>query len=294
MKLLGLLLLLFSVHVQADELKFHLMRSPVGVSWATPWKLTMSILKNQIAPVGKKRAYSISHVFVEVKCDSTGKHILRGMTSEGSTEERDLVFKQKYGFGTMFHTYKGMLEKEEQVLTGLAPYAGHKRRAELAIKVSPETCERLVDYAEEYEELGYGKMYSGLQADPLKREGSGCSAFAVSFMRVGGLMDDFTNEWKEVIDIPRRFIGGPMTGNKVNIITLISKPFARWNNKEAHVHLEAWNPEAMHAWVGKTYHAVREGSFEGQWPASISRDRKTLKVELDMSHRETPMGPFWL
>lgn len=295
MKLLGLLLLLLSTQLHADELKLHLMRSPLGVNWSTPWKLTVSILKNQIAPVGKKRPYSISHVFVELKCDSQGKHIMRGMTSATTTEERDLVFKQKYGLGTMFHSYKGTLEKEDSIIPNLAPYEGHKRRAELSIKVSPEACARMLAYAEEYETLGYGNMYSGLQADPLKREGSGCSAFAVSFMRVAGLMDDsITKSWKEVLDIPTRLIGGPMTGNKVNILYLLTHPGARWNTKEKHVHLEAWNPEAMHTWVGKTYHEIHGGQYNGQWPANISRQGNSLKVELDMSDRKTPQGPFWL
>lgn len=294
MKLVGLLLFFFSFSSQADELKLHLMRSPLGINWSTPWRLVASTLKNQLAPVGDKRAFSISHVFVEVKCDSIGKHIYRGMTSDGNTEERDLVFKKKYGLGTMFHFFKGKLEKDQDVITSLAPYNGHYRRAELAIKVSPKTCERLLDYAQEYEDLGYGKMYSGLQADPLKQEGAGCSAFAVSFLRVGGLMDNFTEEWKQIIDVPKRFVGGPLTGNRVGVTKILSRPGARWSNREPHIHLEAWDPEAMHSWVGKTYHKIRNGSYNEKWPANIKRDRKTLKVELDMSERETPSGEFWL
>jgi len=294
MKLVGLLLLFISISSQADELKLHLMRSPLGINWSTPWKLLTSTLKNQIAPVGDKRAYSISHVFVEVQCESIGKHIYRGMTSVGNTEERELVFKKKHGFGTMFHFFKGKLEKDQEVLTSLEPYNGHYRRAELAIKVSPKTCERLLDYAQEYEDLGYGSMYSGLQADPLKREGAGCSAFAVSFLRVGGLMDNFTEEWKQIIDVPKRFIGGPITGKKVGITKILAHPLARWNDREPHVHLEAWDPELIHSWVGKIYNQVDQGSYQGKWPANISRVKYTLKVELDMSERETPIGDFWL
>lgn len=295
MKLVGVLLgFLILLPVQADELKLHIMKSPVGVNWKSPWSLTMSVLKNQIVPVGGKRRFSISHVVVEIKCDSLGKHIYRGMTSATSTEERDLVFKKKYGLGTMFHTYEGMLEKENDIIPALLPYEGNKRRAELSIKVNAEACARMLQYADEYEELGYGKMYSGLQADPLKREGSGCSAFAVSFMRVAGLMDPFTESWKQVIDIPYRFIGGPMTGNKVNIITLITKPFARWTKGEPSYHLEAWDPELMHKWVKKTYQEVSEGTYQGNWPASISREKQTYKVELDMENRETPQGDFWI
>lgn len=294
MKLVGILFLLFSFHSHADELRLYLLRSPLGVNWSSPWGLTTSILKNEIAPVGNKRAYSISHVFVELNCQSTGTHIYRGMTSATTTEERELIFKKKYGLGTMFHFFAGKLEKDEGILRDLAPYAGSKRRAELTIKVSPESCQRMVDYAYEYEKLGYGKMYSGLQADPLKGEGAGCSAFAVSFLRVGGLMDDFTQHWKKILDVPKKLIGGPMTGNKVNIITLVANPFARWSNKVPHVHLEAWDPESMHSWIKKTYQSVKDGKYDGKWPIEISREKKTLKIELDMSNRETPSGPFWI
>jgi hypothetical protein len=295
MKTLGFfLLMLLPLTALSNELKLHFMRSPLGVNWASPWTLTTSILKNQVVPFKKKRAYSISHVFVEVKCNSNGKHILRGMTSATTTEERDLVFKKKYGLGTMFHFYKGRLEKNESILRDLAPYAGSSRKAELTIKTSGEACERMLDYAQEYEDLGYGNKYSGLQADPLKREGAGCSAFGVSFMRVAGLMDDFTNEWRTSIDVPNKFIGGPMTGNKVDILYILARPYARWSNKSPHVHLEFWNPEAMHSWVKKTYFEIRDGSYEGKWPANISRFKDTFKVELDMETRQTPEGSFWL
>jgi hypothetical protein len=297
MKALGYFCSLFfflHISVKADEVKLHLLRSPLGIDWSTPWKLTNSVLLNQVAPVGDKRRYSISHVFIELKCDSLGVHLLRGMTSATDTEERELLFKKGYGLGIMFHTYQGKLEKNASILKDLAPYKGSKRRAELAIKISSSTCQRLVEYAREYEELGYGQMYSGLQADPLKREGAGCSAFAVSFLRVGGLMDKFTNEWKKIIDVPKSLIGGPITGGKVHLGTLLTRPFARWNSKVSHVHLEAWDPEAMHSWVKKTYLQVINGNYNGKWPANVNREKDSYQVELNMEERETPAGEFWL
>lgn len=294
MRIVGLFLILFTSSASANELKLHFMRSPLGINWKSPWTLSMSTVKNQLVPFSKKRAYSISHVFVEVKCDSNGRHIKRGMTSATTTEERDLVFKYKYGLGTMFHGFKGNLEKDEQITRDLAPYNGSKRKATLTVKVSAEACERMLDYADEYEDLGYGNMYTGLQGDPLKREGAGCSAFAVSFMRVAGLMDNFTEEWKTIINVPHRFIGGPMTGNKVSLGYLLARPGARWSSSVPHYHLEAWNPERMHSWVKKTYNQVRNGSYEGQWPAEVSRYKNTREVELNMEERETPAGSFWL
>ena len=293
MKLMLVLLLSLS-SAFADEVTLHLFRSPLGISWKSPFKLATSTLANQVAPVGDKRAFSISHVFIELNCESKGRHIYRGMTSLTSTEERDLLFKQKYGLGVMFHTYKGLYEKEDSILKDMAPYAGNARKAELSYKISSETCQRLMDYADEYESLGYGNMYSGLQADPLKREGSGCSAFAVSFLRVGGLMDEFTSQWKQIINVPNRFVGGPLTQNKVDLFYILSRPGARWYKSEPNIYLEAWDPELMHKWVKKTYRAVESGEFHGPMVPEISREGKTLRVTFDYSDRPTPAGSFWL
>jgi hypothetical protein len=293
---LFLMLLFFCLSFSsfADELKLHVIKSPVGINWSTPWKLAITTVKNQIAPVGNKRAYSISHVFVEVNCPSVNTRILRGMTSATNTEERDIIFKKKYGLGAMFHTYVGKLEKDQEIEEDLLPYKGAHRKAELTFKVSPLACQRMLDYAEEYEQLGYGQMYSGLQADPLKGEGAGCSAFAVSFMRVAGLMDDFTSDWKQKINIPKKLIGGPLTGNRVKFSFLLLNPFLRWSSDIPHIHLEAWDPELMHQWIHKTYFEIRNGRYESDFPVSISNDQDTLKLEINMENRETPIGSFWI
>ena len=294
MKTVALFLLIFSTPSFANELRLFFLKSPVGINWKTPWTLTTSVLKNQIIPMKDKRAYSISHVFIELRCDSNGTHIMRGMTSATNNEERELIFKKKYGLGTMFHSYKGKLEKENTIADDLLPYEGSPRRAELAFKVSGETCERMVKYVDEFESRGYGGMYSGLQADPLKGEGAGCSAFAVSFMRVGGLMDSFTEEWKQKLHVPKRFVGGPLTGNRVGMTKILSRPRATWNEHEPNIYLEAWDPEAMHDWVSKTYDEVQAGNYEGEWSPEVSKTGQTYEVKLDMSERKTPIGDFWI
>lgn len=289
-----LFFLIVSNFVFADELRLHFLRSPLGINWKSPWSLAISALKNQLGLLSKNRAYTISHVFVELKCDSQNIHIWRGMTSANNSEELDLLFKKKYGLGVVFHTYAGKLEKEDTILGDLAPYLGSKRYGELSIIVSPEACERMVNYVNEYEELGYGNFYAGLQRDPLKREGAGCSAFGVSFMRVAGLMDSFTEEWKRIIDVPKRFIGGPLTNNRISFSKILLHPLAKWSNKEAHIHLEAWDPELMLKWVKKIYNQVQEGTYSGPWPVEVSREKNSYKVKFDMESREVPQGPFWI
>lgn len=291
---LAVLLFITSYSTCADTLSLHLFRSPKGINWKTPWSLTVSTLKNSIVKFDNKRAFSISHVFVEVKCDSTGEHIFRGQTSIPDSNERELLFKKKYGMGVMFHTQPGVLEKEDVIKKDLLSYETSFRRAKASFKISPSTCQRMLQYAREYEERKYYEMYAGLQGDPLKGEGAGCSAFGASFLRVGGILGNFANEWKQIIDVPKRFVGGPLTGNKVNILKIISKPFAKWSNKEPHIHLEAWDPEQMHRWVYKIFTQVQSSQYNGDFSAVIENQGDAKSVELDVSHLPTPQGSFWL
>lgn len=293
-KLVGLFILLLSTHALADSVSLHIFRSPLGINWANPWKMTVSTLKNSLANTHGKRAFAISHVFVEVNCNSTGEHIYRGQTSIDNSGERELIFKKGYGMGVMFHTYQGKYETDEKILSDMAPYEGSERRGTFTALINPASCQRMLQYEREYVQRGYPSMYSGLQADPLKGEGAGCSAFAMSFMRVGGLMESFTKEWQNIIDVPKRFVGGPLTGKKVNILKLLTHPAAKWSNKEAHIHLEAWNPEEMLNWVNKTYENVLNGSTPEGYGMTIDRVGKSHAVTVDLTDRPTPTGPIWL
>jgi hypothetical protein len=292
----GVILAFIASTAAADEIKLHFMRSPRGINWSSPWAFAASGIRNSLIRGDGRRTYPIGHVFIELKCDSIGTHIFRGMTSDSTSTnvERDLIFKQRYGLGIIFHTYAGKLEKDASIEADLSDYEGSARKGELAIDVSPGACARMVSYAQEFEARGYGKLYSGLQADPLKGEGAGCSAFVVSFLRVGGLMAEEFEAWKRIIDVPKRFVGGPLTGNRVNPIKFLGNPFSRWSNRIPHINLQAWDPESMHRWVREMYQEVTGGTYSGKWEADASRDGDTFKVRLDMRQREVPVGPFWI
>ena len=293
-KIVSLFILLFSINTHADSVSLHLFKSPKGINWSTPWKMTVSTLQNSLVNTGDKRAYSISHVFVELNCSSTGEHIFRGQTSIENSGERELIFKKGYGLGVMFHTYEGKYETDEGIKRDMAPYDGSSRYGTFTAVISPESCQRMLRMEREYVQREYWKMYSGLQADPLKGEGAGCSAYAMSYLRVGGLMEGFTQEWKNIIDVPKRFVGGPLTGNKVQITKLLFRPGAKWSNKEPHIHLEAWNPEEMLNWVKRTHDLIDNGGELPGYKISIDRNGESKHVTVDLSDRPTPTGPIWL
>ncbi|MBY0515929.1 MAG: hypothetical protein K2P81_03400 [Bacteriovoracaceae bacterium] len=289
-------ILFFSLYSQvtlADKLTLVFARSPLGINWATPNTLAVSTVKNSLVPM-KRRAFSISHVFVGLKCDSINYERLTGMTSAPGTEDRDLLFKQDYGFGVLFHSYRGHLETHDEVVAALESYQGSKRIAKLHFGISSETCLRLKTYLEEYEARGFGSMYSGLQARPLKGEGSGCSAFGMSFLETAGLLkEEYKELWMEKIHVPKRFVGGPLTGKRVSFFKIITSVFARWNPNREHIYLEAWNPEKMWSWVRKMHQDVQLGKLATDIDWQVAQSGNTRELYADMSHIPTPTGPIW-
>lgn len=285
--------MLFSSFAFADEMTLFFINSPKGINWKTPWSLTVSTINNSLLKFKDKRVFGISHVFVKVQCDTLGKTIYRGMTSATDSEERDLLLNKKVGLGLMFHTYVGKLEKDEAIKKDLDSYSGSDRVAKMTTIISPDACERMVNYVNDFEARGFGKMYSGLQADPLKGEGSGCSAFGMSFLEVAGLLEpEYAAKFREHLYIPKRFIGGPLTGNKVPVTRLLFRPAAKWNNKEPNIELYAWNPEKMHAWVSDIYKSAEQGKHIPNL-VGVKKLGKTKELVFDKSHLPVPTGSYW-
>lgn len=289
---LSVFMLFFSFVSVADELTLTFIRSPLGINWKTPYTMAISTVANSAVPM-KKRAFSISHLFVKLKCDSLKYERLTGMTSS-TDEDRDLLFNQGYGYGIIFHTYPGKLETAEDITRDLQSYKGSRRVANMTIKISESTCARLKTYLEEYEERGFGEMYAGLQARPRKGEGAGCSAFGMSFLELAGVMrPEWEQVWMNRIHVPLRFVGGPLTGKFIKIKKILLNPLARWNPRRDNIYLEAWNPEKMWKWTRKVWSNVRYGRRSDGIDWKISRVGNTREIFADMSDVPTPTDPIW-
>jgi hypothetical protein len=290
--LLLTLLTFVTFSARADELTLTFIRSPLGIDWKTPYTMAISTVANSAVPM-KQRAFSISHLFVNLKCDSQNYERLTGMTST-TNEDRDLLFKEGYGYGIIFHTYPGKLERDADVARDLEDYKGSRRVARMRLKISESTCARLKTYLNEYEARGFGALYSGLQARPRRGEGAGCSAFGMSFLELAGLLQpEWSEQWMNHIHVPKRFVGGPITGKFIRIREILAQPFSRWNPKRQHIYLEAWNPEKMWKWTKEVWADVRFGRSKGEIDWEISKVGKTREIYADMSSVPTPTDPIW-
>jgi hypothetical protein len=286
---LGFLTLSLPAH--SDELTVYFIPSPSGIDWSTPRSMIQDVL---VAQVGGK-AHSIGHVNIRIDCPTLGRTVLTGMTSEGNTEERELLFERGYGLGILFHTFLGRLDRENEIEPDLRAMARERRLTSVRFAISTPTCARLLEFYDGFVARGDHLKY-GLPNRPRYGEGAGCSAFGASFIELAGLMnDEFRAFWSLQKRVPAALVGGPMTGERVTVLDLLN---SGKNSRWALPHLEKgwdlffWDPDRMDAWVRDTW------TRESRAPENMRRyqpgtDFGGPSLFVDARRVPTPQDPIW-
>jgi hypothetical protein len=272
------------------EMLFYFYPSP-GIDWSTPSLMA----RNATIHSALKRRRAIGHVSVRLECPEVRSILgnadgieFTGMTQSQSNEAVPLILARGYGLGILYHTFLGRLESRSDLEAELSGRLQSGKLSFLRIQISPSVCERLSTYLKEYREGDYGKGY-GLYLRPLHREGAGCSAFAASFLEVGGLLSpEITEAWSRTIRIPEKILGGP--GRPfVSLLKVLNT--GSWARKdEPHRELFFWDPDLMHEWALETY------AEEASRPGGMYRPEKQFDARglfWDASRIEAPRGPIW-
>jgi hypothetical protein len=119
----------------------------------------------------------------------------------------------------------------------------------------------------------------------------------MSFLELAGLQHpEFEENWLTYRIVPRRWVGGPLTGKRVNILKILTAIPSRWDQDLSRggfpVHF--WDPEKMHLWTELAARDLMEGANRKfPWPASLLRIKKSNGVLFDARHIPTPGGPFF-
>ncbi|MBL7715429.1 MAG: hypothetical protein JNL01_08150 [Bdellovibrionales bacterium] len=276
-----------------DELKIFTYSSP-GIDWRDPNRLARTIVKNFTGRSG----YPMGHVAVEVSCDATATEPAfrqaTGMTDAKKSEARTFLLLKGGGLGALFHSFQGRMQSTDEVDTDNAvekSKGGNMRY--IAYDISASTCRRLATYLTEYRE---NKVYTryGLPNSPRHAEGAGCSAFGVSLVELAGLLtSDLKAAWSMNIAAPAKLVGGPMTGKRVSLLSLLirSKKNRRWaESGEAQFGVFFYEPDLIFKWIGARIDeevANPSGRFE------IERQGKVIGMRIDARNVSTPKEPIW-
>jgi hypothetical protein len=292
--LFAFLFLLFS-SARADELTLHFVKSPTRTTWDSPRKLAFSAIKNLVARVRGGKRHSIGHVYVELQCGLN--HTLTGVTSDNDREERRALFLDGYGLGVILRNSVGKFDAPDEAKLDLESMQATGRSNFIRFLISSATCSRLTEYLKRYEELGYQNIYGNLNARPLLRQSSGCSAFGMSFLELSGLQaPEFEEQWMTHRILPRHLVGGHFTHTRVRMIRILTERHSHWDNdlNEGGFAVDFWDPEKMHHWVEQGVQDLEMGTNRTfPWPAQIQTQAKSKGLVLDTSTVLTPTGPFF-
>lgn len=237
-----------------DTLTLYFIPSPYGISWETPAQVARTTVRNHITFQNR----NIGHVSIEIKCheqkEAPAINFFTGMSGDVSSSKK-LLIKDGIGLGMLFYNYPGRLENSEELKKEIIEKSKKGRVNFLTFKLNPNNCRRLATYVEEYRKRGFYKYY-GLPNRPLHGEGSGCTAFGMSFLEVAGLMEEeFKKSWSHFLRVPEHYIGTPIGKEPVNLLSLaFPLKNTRWAEpNEPHREIFFWDPDKMFEWVNLKY-----------------------------------------
>ena len=229
---------------------------PAELSWESPGKLVRRVLFNKVGNMtGLGFHRTLGHAGIRVECDGVdGDDVFfqGSMTNTDGAQFNRLLTEDRVGLGMLFDNVDGEIESAEVLEETLQTRYDNGRVSFLRIGVSAETCSGLMDYVRAYSEENVQANY-GLAARPLYREGAGCSAFSISFLDLGNLIEpEYYDEWSFQVRAPADLVGGTQNpGNSVSLWRLfwLTRDWATPGEEGFDVF--GWDPTLM-------FHSIRQ------------------------------------
>jgi hypothetical protein len=269
------------------KLTIFVVPSTEWLGWNSPLELMKNTAWNKIFPVfPKKKKRAIGHVFVELTDGNF--RFFGGMTTQGGNHQMNKVMKEGYNLGILFAAFPGALDCPKKLQVELEKRCEDGEIAFMTFKLHKANFDRLKEYVEEYKQREYHLIYNG-KNQPRRGQGAGCSAFGISFLEVAGLLqDDWKEEWTMAVRVPKHLVGGPSTGQKVPVLSML---FAnRWaNENEPHLVLELYEPYLIYEWiVNQTEQKNKPSNMKN------SMNQKAVGLSFDYSQVLPPSEPIFL
>jgi hypothetical protein len=269
----------------AQSITIYCFPPPHKINWSNPHTLLCSTLRNYISKKDDQPLRPLGHIMIELKKDSS--YILTGMAPKKKSDLKKNVLKEKEGLGILFDVIDGHLEETELVRTELGGRLKKGKVAFITYNISDMSYGYLRSYLKEYKERGYDRLYNGKNL-PRMGEGSGCSAFAMSFLElINALSPELSNDWTIKVNVPEKLIGGRYTDSRISLLRLFFS--FRWAGKnEASMPLVLYDPYLMYNWI-KAKCNIENANPGGTYAVKKSGNAKGLEVQCASCFPQLPM-----
>ncbi len=276
--------------------------APRRLDWTTPGSLIRTMVHNWFfeyvdSPAERAKSWfpwenfphKMSHVNVRLTCTS-GEEFVGGMSQEWLLKDILRTLNGSDSFDRFISTFPGFLIPKKDILAWLSVLRPRDQARSLVMRVNTPTCHRLAQFIKEYQTRGYDKTYSGFIQDPLKGEGAGCAAFAMTFLRVGGLwFDQFDKRWKRILNISESLMSRPGKPAKFTLLNIIAGDDGAWAGSQPQIKLNIFDPQLMYDWVEDVW----RGKVSPPFPVYRARIDGSLAVFADLRGHASPTQPIW-
>ena len=233
--------------------------NPAGMSWQSPGQLVRGVLVNELGKAALGFTRTLGHAGVHLQVGASGARkptaFLGSVTFRDPRDFRTALLKDKIGLGMLFDAVPGRLETAEEMQHSIDVGRQTGRLASVQFLLSSDVASALVDYTQAFVARGVHEAY-GLEAQPLRAEGAGCSAFSMAYLELAGILAPrFRGAWSFSVRAPEFDAGRPLIGgrkrpmNKVPLVraALLRRGWAQTN--EPGIEVFGWDPTRMAEWI---------------------------------------------
>jgi hypothetical protein len=278
-----------------NQLTIFVIPAKAEFDWSSPRSLFKSYFKNYRKNFFTKKSYTLGHVFVELCTPLASGRIFAGMRAASSEEMKSMVLKEHYGYSILGADMQGHLETEAELVPEVEKYSRKGRLAFITFFVSDETAAKMLQFFQTFKDStnvdGLNQpRYGGAFWPRYIGEGSGCSAFAVSFLDLAGLLKDEFYKWMININIPMDLIGGPYNNNhKVHFSKI--KSYRAWGETEdslagQYEPFGIYDPTLIYNWIEEKWDEQNEQDSSSYTPIQLNKAKGIL---IDSRYQSLPI-----
>ncbi len=230
------------------SITMFVVRPPFDINFSSPRHLMISFASNAFGMYQSVPKYNMGHVYVSI--DGPESHVITGSSRHKSSRTGWSNFIKGYGLGMLFCSFPGRLDDEQKINFKIASRYRDGSLSFIRFIISKATYDRVMEYYKEYLIRTEYQFYNG-ENKPREGLGAGCTAYAISFLQVAGLLnDEFEPLWAQAVRVPTELVGGPLTGHKVSGLKILAS--RRWAAAdEPHFLFKIYDPLLMHNWIKK-------------------------------------------
>jgi len=247
---LGLLFCMYCNKIAAQSITLYTFPPEHPYRWKHPHSLLVSTIHNFYFGSKHKPVRTIGHMVIELKKDTS--LLLTAMAIDEMTEFRRSILKDKIGLAVLFKLVAGHMEENAEVQTELIYRTQQSRVAFISFKITDSAYQYLKLYIDSFKLKCYDLLYNGLNR-PRAGEGSGCTAFGISFLElINALSPEYTDKWAVKVNVPEKLIGDSATKKRVSVWRIFFSFNWTRKNKPSRL-LVLYEPYLIYSWINKIW-----------------------------------------